>query len=679
MADGVDLAGVIGTWAAVFLALIALFGVVAPILLIRRSRSERQVALSSIDDGHYEFIDPGIKVPCLPGIARTISVPNLESPPKLMNRALIRYDNSLDEKRSGTDWIMFVRTLKAKNTSLPTGGTLKVYRSRSWLPVHRLWIFTLGLLGRYAYRPDQGRVQNAPTSRVDQRDSEANDRGTLYGITGFLRYSASGSSYSQEQDFGQVYFHAYDKGSRGSLQPDLVPFSTLFWLCMGCVPLLDGRVFDISRDLYQPPSYARRQRRRPQTVEPSDDAIPTRPKYRFKPVDDPSLSAWVILWAQTLFNGLPKIWWMCEYEVTKPEERADAAHSLQNLNDSEDVSNPWIKTESLQVNKYFKDPSLLWRSDVQSLALGILTMKWSPRGYLFDVRRGRFCRILIRPASHSLTALLEATCRLCESTTPANSDQVDLINSAKKMLPLLSSPSTSKFSRTRHEALYNLEQALNRNYTLGLPSMAVGVMFITSKTFRDFVLTSVREAGSNDNILTLDQVSKSLVITERGVFSNLLFALDYEEVFGMVALPTPTFLTFRTVLFAALQACVRSTVFCSSFDSADLLHFVGCMDDLVYVSAISSIWRSNARGHGAYSIEFSSDESDESVSSSTHSERDYNAFERREMTETEHERDSIQSHLAFLERRMSARFLEDIEARNEIEHLRRLLAELSQQ
>ena len=160
--------------------------------------------------------------------------------------------------------------------------------------------------------------------------------------------------------------------------------------------------------------------------------------------------------------------------------------------------------------------------------------------------------------------------------------------------------------------------------------MAVGVMFITNKTFRDFVLTSDREAGSNDNILTLDQASKSLVITEQGVFSNLLFALDYEKVFGVVALPTPTFLTFRTVLFAALQACVRSTVFYSSFDSADLLHFVGCMDDLIYVSTISSMGRSSAPPrrprHRAYSTETSSDESDELVNNYTNSERDDHAF-----------------------------------------------------
>ena len=280
---------------------------------------------------------------------------------------------------------------------------------------------------------------------------------------------------------------------------------------------------------------------------------------------------------------------MCDYEVTTPEERADVANVLQTSSDSEGFSTPWIKTESLGIDNYFSRDSLLWRSDIQSLALGVLTMDWSPRGHLSDKSRGGFFLGIIRPASDSLEALLEATCRFCESTTTTSLDHVGLVKSAKKMLPLISSRSTTKFSRDRHEALYNLEQALNQNFNIGLPSRAVGVMFITSKTFRNFVQASVRD--SNENILSLNQVSKSLVITEQGDFSNMLFALDYEKVFGEAAPPIPTFLTFKTVLFAALQACVRSTVFSSSFDSMDLLRSIKRMDDLVYVSAISSKWR----------------------------------------------------------------------------------------
>ena len=328
-----------------------------------------------------------------------------------MKDALIRDDRFLDQKPSSTDWIMFVRTLKAYMSSLPTGGTLKVYQSRSWLPAHRLWIFTLGLLGRYAYRLDHGRAKNAPTTmRVDQRDLETLDPDTLYGVTGFFRGSYTFDE-SQEEGFEMVDFRAHDKHSRASLQPDLVPIWTLYWLCMGCVPLLDGRVFDTCRELEVHSYHSRyrqrqkHRRRRSQMSEPSDDAIFTPPMYRFKRIEDPAPNASAISWAQTLFNEIPQIWWMCESEVTTPEERADIAHTLRHFNNSEEISTPGIKTKSLGVDEYFNHPSLLWRSDVQALALGILTMNWSSRGYFLTyLGEGFFTQSF---------AQLHIACKLC--------------------------------------------------------------------------------------------------------------------------------------------------------------------------------------------------------------------------------------------------------------------------
>ena len=58
MAGSTDLAGVIGTWVAVSLALVALFGIVAPILWVIRSRDERRIALSEIDDESNEIVHP---------------------------------------------------------------------------------------------------------------------------------------------------------------------------------------------------------------------------------------------------------------------------------------------------------------------------------------------------------------------------------------------------------------------------------------------------------------------------------------------------------------------------------------------------------------------------------------------------------------------------------------------
>ena len=165
MADGTALAGVIGTWVAVSLALVALFGIVTPILLMRRARDERRIALSKIDDESNEIVHPGIKIPFLPAIGRTIHVPNLRAPPKLPGLVLGRDDGPLNRKHSVTAWVMFSRTLKAYSIPQQQNGSLLTDHGLSWLPVHRLWIFAVGLLGRYGNRPDRGRVRDAPPQK----------------------------------------------------------------------------------------------------------------------------------------------------------------------------------------------------------------------------------------------------------------------------------------------------------------------------------------------------------------------------------------------------------------------------------------------------------------------------------------------------------------------------------
>ncbi len=668
MAAGIDLAGVIGTWVAVGLALIALFGVVTPILLIRRARSERQVALRLIDDENNEFVHPGIKIPFLPGIARTINAPNLQARPELTGQVLGRDDDFLNQKHSVTGWIMFARTLKAYNIALHPTGSLRIHRSQSWLPVHHLWIFTVGLLGRYGHRPDRGRLLNAPApGRIDQRDLEPIDRNALYGITGVLRYRASEFSSDAEQGFGQIYFSSHDKDTRGSLQPDSVPLAVLFWLCMGCVPLFDGRVFDVSRQprkvQYRSRPQREQQRNSSQTTGSSNGARPMLPTYRFQLIENSTPSSRVLSWAQILLGQLPQLWWMCEYTLT-PTERVEVERISGAPDDPEGISSPWINTESLAVDEYFDDPSLLWRTDVQCLALGILKMEWSPRGCLFDARRGLFCRRLLCSASASLRALLQASYRICEASTSPTPARTNLTGSIKRLLPMCSSRITAIFSRALHEALYDFEQALTSDDTPGLHSMAIGVIFITSETFRNFVLGTVMEQDSHANILTLDPNSKSFTIIAPGTFFDKKFVLDFDAVFNETLLPATVSFTREKVLFAALQACVRSVVFRLSFDSADLLDFVGHMEDVVYVSAVSNVplsQRNRAESNQPSTRGQSPPESTqptEYTNRSIHSgpendENEHHGRPRAEMSTPERERNSIELQLDHLESRIS--------------------------
>ena len=595
MADGTNLAGVIGTWVAVTLALIALFGVVTPILLIRRARSERHIALSFIDDESKEYVHPGIRIPFLPAIARTIHVPNFQAPPKLASQVLGRDDTSLDEKRSATAWIMFARTLKAYNIIQDPTGNLRIHRFESWLPVHRLWILTVGLLGRYGHRPDRGRLIDAPASvRIDQRDLESFDPTALYGITGVLRYRTSEYSRDVEQGFGQIYFSSHDNETRGSLEPDSVPLSVLFWLCMGCVPLLDGRVLDVSRETHEQEYKSHLQRERQLT---------TLPRYRFQPIKNLSPSSRVLSSAQTLLGDLPELWSLCKYTDITPEERV-GIERISGDSDREGESSPWIKTKSLDVQHYFRDLSLLWRTDVQCLAFGILKMAWSPRGCLFDVRRGDFCRVLLCSASSSLRRLLGACRDVCGNSTVDRTELVDSVEGLLLLYPSIisralrdaSPPSRSIFSRARHEALYDFEQVLDRAYTPGVDSMAIGVIFITSHIFRNFVLDTLKEEqDTHSNILTVDPSFKYLTIIKPSQYKDMRFALDFDGVFNARLLPDTVSFTLEKVLFAALRACVRSVVFQDALDSTDLLEFVGHMGNIVHVAAVPNA-PSKARG-----------------------------------------------------------------------------------
>ena len=600
MASGTELASVIGTWAAVGLALVALLGIITPILLIRRANSERNLALNAIDDEGHEFVRRHIKMPGLRNFGRSIIVPNLENAPALHGQSLRRYDRAFEKKHSATGWIMFARILHAYSIEMPLGGNLKIYQSQAWLPVHKLWILTIGLLGRYGHRADRGRVRSAPTEdRIDQRaidhTDDSDDRNILSGITGELCYTSNALSSDMEQGMGQLYFIARDKEARGSLQPDDVPLKLLFWMSFGCVPLSDGRIFDVYKDTVA-------SKIKKYTIEHHqlvgrlpDRGVRKVEAYRFQPIEDLMPGARIISWARSLLGSVPELWWLHEYKPTTSEEQAAMQDLLEDCNDVEGISSPWIKAEDFRIDEWFEDEVLLWRSDIQSLALGILKLEWSPRGCLFDTKRGRFCRRIMCQASSSLASLSRAALGISESSIPMDSGGAGFNEVLRTVISMCTWKVTSGFSRGLHEALFALEQALLNKSSRTIHSLAVGIVFITSEMFRKFVLSLVEEKSSNNSnckVLIVDVISGHVLVNAS---SNLKFSLNFGEVFGPTEELAPVTLTREEVIFAALGASVRSVAFQFSFDSEPLLHLVGCMDELVYVSARSGMPSSTAR------------------------------------------------------------------------------------
>ena len=347
MPSGTELASVVGTWAAVGLALVALFGIVTPILLLRRANSERSIALNAIDDKDHDFVRKHLKLLDY-FFGRSVNVPNLGNAPALKDHLLRRDDRALERTHSITSWIMFARLFNAYSIEVSLGGTLKIHHSQAWLPINRLWILTIGLLGRYGHRIDRGRVKSAPMeARIDQRDvdydNDSVDPKSLSGITGDFRYTPNAFSSDSEQGMGQLHFIARDKETRGSLQPDDVPLTLLFWMSLGCVPLSDGRIFDVYKhtklersDFLSTPD-GRKLKRKSYSDTSSESSRESGPElepelgpksrlelgnlaYRFQPIQDIILGARVISWAQSLLGNLPEVLWLHSYDPATSEE-----------------------------------------------------------------------------------------------------------------------------------------------------------------------------------------------------------------------------------------------------------------------------------------------------------------------------------------------------------------------
>ena len=58
-----DTASVIGTWVAAFVAILALVGIIGPILIWRASTTERHLAIAAINDDYNTFKSRGIHAP----------------------------------------------------------------------------------------------------------------------------------------------------------------------------------------------------------------------------------------------------------------------------------------------------------------------------------------------------------------------------------------------------------------------------------------------------------------------------------------------------------------------------------------------------------------------------------------------------------------------------------------
>jgi hypothetical protein len=329
----VDLVSAIGTWLAVGLALVALIGVVGPILVWRATKTEQNRALNEIDDEGAEtfgYIGRGLWTGHKVRIFRAIRAPILTQEPELSADHLTLRLASQDQQPSdlSTDWIQFGSLVEGYGIRILRGDTLVVQNGHAFLPVHTSWVLLIGLVGRYGKWQDKGMLPStiargisstqaqvqipagrtsrsrsnfiaederygtwtARTARPFKRSStpweDRNDRRRargvtyrpLYGLTGIFFFpSTSGEENDDTTD--HLFFSRHKAKRVGQLNQESLGIDMLFWLSVGCLPIGDTIICltDV-RDVHVLPEPTR-----PQRAPVRYDERPRNLDSRFKP------------------------------------------------------------------------------------------------------------------------------------------------------------------------------------------------------------------------------------------------------------------------------------------------------------------------------------------------------------------------------------------------------------
>lgn len=238
MSSGIDLAGAIGTWAAVALALVALGGILPAYFLYSASKTQKAQALALVDDPSHSFVRriglPGMK------LSRLSRLPDLRKPPDLQVLETLPppEPKTLSDRRSTTSWVNFALVVGAMFPGVrKTSGevALEYKDEQTYLPVHCLWVLLLGVIHRYADRIDDGLPWGVPRQRtISLRENEE----MVSGQSGKLVMHSSRSSPGHHI---KVTFesHSYEVVKK-ILQQSKISVSNLLLLLLGYIKLVDG-------------------------------------------------------------------------------------------------------------------------------------------------------------------------------------------------------------------------------------------------------------------------------------------------------------------------------------------------------------------------------------------------------------------------------------------------------
>jgi hypothetical protein len=147
MSDAVEVGSLAGTWVAAGVAIIALIGVLGPLLVWRAMRTERHQAIDRLSQGGADtagYVSTGVRVTSTIRLFRHFNAPNLRSAPSLRASTLNWDDNTTLVDSNSASWVQLERCSNAITSNAPrpdhwrfamakSGCLFIEYGSSSWV------------------------------------------------------------------------------------------------------------------------------------------------------------------------------------------------------------------------------------------------------------------------------------------------------------------------------------------------------------------------------------------------------------------------------------------------------------------------------------------------------------------------------------------------------------------
>ncbi|KAF2256033.1 hypothetical protein BU26DRAFT_598818 [Trematosphaeria pertusa] len=274
-----------------------------------------------------------------------------------------------------------------------------------------------------------------------------------------------------------------------------------------------------------------------------------------------------------------------------PEDRACAlgiqhriARARIRMREPENTTSFWAATSPLNYTRgdfeEAMNPIFIRRIDIQSIALGALSLPVTPRHFLFNISRSGFIFDLLTNARFQKEGLLRAIMK----TLPSWGLELDRGAFTKVTEAMSGVLPFREHSRRDSELLYQLDSHICMIYHGStIFRQTIGILYVTSPRFRTFVEEMAELDPTGERFSVYVDMSANAICAKSSEEEETTWRLVFREVFPgnslSIVLPR-TKLSVAELMLASLQACARITWVAQPIDSSALVEFVDQVDEI---------------------------------------------------------------------------------------------------